>query len=135
VDFSAHFLVPQHTLDFAGAPPPQLLAARRHPSPSTPGKVTGEFAGRSPTFWCFSRAVWGSLAPRPQRAATRRLAPPLSAGRPLLDRRRTDPIAPRPWSDRFIPVNRGPPAALDPGRWILIQWIRSAPSASPAHFA
>jgi hypothetical protein len=84
VDFSARFLVSQHTLDFAGAPPPRLLAACRHPSSSPLWKVTGEFAGRSLTFRCFSHAVWGSLAPRPQCAAAHRLAPPLSAGRPPL---------------------------------------------------
>jgi hypothetical protein len=48
---------------FAGAPPPRLLAARRQPSPSPPGKVTRRFAKRSSSSRCKPHIDWCTPAP------------------------------------------------------------------------
>jgi hypothetical protein len=61
--FSARFLMFQCTLAFAGAPPPRLLAARRHPSPSLPRKVTRGFAKHSSLSRCKPRIDWCTPAP------------------------------------------------------------------------
>jgi hypothetical protein len=126
-----------------------LLAARRQPSPSPPGKVARGFANRLPSFWCRIRSKRCAPAPFSGCAATRRrcaaapalppvVSPPLPRlpvkGAPTGQPRRlrsTAQIVSTPRSKEPLPVN---PAALNPSRWILIQWTRSIPIALTARF-
>jgi hypothetical protein len=115
---------------FAGALPPRLLAARRQPSPSPPGKVARGFANRLPSFWCRIRSKRCAPAPFSGCAATRRrcaaapaLPPVVSPPLPRL------PVKGAPTGQRS-PYRSTPPAQIH-GSDRVNAPVKGAPTGQP----